>query len=634
MDACYSRNTVKHFPITALVDHEKTVQALAFSLISPDIRTVLICGPSGTGKSVAARAVVGMKPGLRIVEVPTGVTMEQLFGSIDMEAAVKEGRKKTSDSILRRADGGVLIADNINLLDPDILHALLNSVLEAEAVSETGGISASYSCDTLLIGTMNPDEGELDEHILDRFDLCVYTDGCAFPEDRREIISRVLRFEKDPLGLMSDFSASEDDIRTRISESCYDRVVIPEGFPSMIAEICESMHTEGHRGDISVLNALRASSAFEGRDVASVDDLKRAVFLCLQHRRRDAAPPPDKDDEPQSEPPDSSDEKEQHDDTSDGDAGQQKSDGRSESDGGGRSDGEGEEEGESSGDVSERIFGIGEQFKVADYIPPEGKGNRNRRSGRQDASRSKDKSGRKVGYVVPKGKVDDVALVASILTAAPHQPYREHNGLAIVLRNEDLRENVRIRRKGTTVLFVVDGSGSMGAHNRMVAVKGAILSMLNDAYQRRDKVGLVVFRGDSAEVVLPPTRSVLTAYRALAELPTGGRTPLAEGLRSGYEILRRDTESRLEPVMVVLTDGKGNVKGGGFNTAEEAIRNTAEVISEVPMRTIVVDTESGLIRFGKARDLASMMGSAYVVLEDLNAEVLSASVRAAIRTFE
>ncbi len=631
MDARYSGDAVKHFPITALVGHEKTVQALAFALLSPDIRTVLICGPSGTGKSVAARAVIGMKPGIRLVEVPTGVTMEQLLGSVDMETAIREGRREASDSILRRADGGVLIADNINLLDPDLLHTLLNSVQEME-VQEMGGFSAPYRCDTLLIGTMDPGEGELDEHILDRFDICVYTDGCAFPEDRREIVIRVLRYERDPFGLMSEFSAAEDDVRRRIVDSCYDSVEVPDGFPSMIAEICERMHTEGHRGDISVLNVLRASSAYEMRDVATVDDLKRAVFLCLQHRRHDAAPPPDENDPPPSESPDESDRTEQ--DDSSGNSSQQKSDGQSGSDGDGQTDYEGKENGASSGEASERTFGIGEQFKVANYIPPEGRNSRNRRSGRQDTSKSKDRFGRKVGYIIPKGKVDDISLIASILTAAPYQPYREHNGLAIVLRSEDLRENVRVRRKGTTVLFVVDGSGSMGAHNRMVAVKGAILSMLNDAYQRRDKVGLVVFRGDSAEVILPPTRSVLTAYRALADLPTGGRTPLVEGLRSGYEVLRRDAESRLEPVMVVLTDGKGNVKGGGFNTAEEAIRSTAEVISEVPMRTIVVDTESGLVRFGKARDLASMMGSAYIVLEDLNAEMLSASVKVAMGLFE
>ena len=618
------------FPISAVHKGDRIRQAISFGLISPDVHSILIRGPPGTGKSVAARGVSCITD-LRIVEIPVGTTREQLLGSVDIEFAVREGRRKVSDSILSRADGGIMIADNVNLLSSDILLEILDSLERGYYHGEVGGITSEGGVDSLLVATMDPDEGDLGEHILDRFDICVDVEPMSFQEDRREVIRRVLDFERDPVSFSRRYSEDDDAIRVRIDRSDCISVEVPDGFHSMISAICTEMHTEGHRGDVAVLNVMRASAAFDGREVVNRNDLKRAVMLCLQHRRRDMPPEaesePEPPEEPLEQPPD--DESQDRDQPPD-DQGEQVQSETQVSDG----DGDGDSEEGDGGQASERTFAVGEQFDVTDYIPPESRGSRNRRSGRQDTSISKDGSGRAVGYIIPRGKVRDVALVASIRAAAPYQLTRDHHGLAVVLENGDLRERVRVRRKGTTVLFVVDGSGSMGAQNRMVAVKGAILSMLTDAYRRRDSVGLVIFRGDGAETVLPPTRSVQIACRSLEALPTGGRTPLSSGLREGYRILRRDAESGLEPVMVVLTDGKGNVGDGSDRPASQVLSETAGVIADSGIRTIVVDTEVGLVRFGKALDLAAMMESSYVQLEDLNAEHLSASVRSALSLFK
>ena len=613
------------FPISAVHKGDHIRQAISFGLISPDIHSILIRGPPGTGKSVAARGIscITDRP---IVEIPVGITIEQVLGSIDIESAVKEGTRRVSESILSRSDGGVLIADNVNLLSSDMLLIILDSLERGFYHGEIGGVTSMGNLDSILIATMDPDEGDLGEHILDRFDICVDVEPMSFTEDRREVIRRVLDFERDPQFLIHRFSRDDLELRNRIEGSDYASVEVPEGFHTMVSEICTEMHIEGHRGDVAVMNVMRASAAFERRVVVNRNDLKRAVILCLQHRRRDLPPEAEAEPDPPEESSDQISDESPYDDQSKGDEAEQNQSESQAMDG----DGDGERDEGGDGQASERTFDIGEQFDVADYIPPESRFSRNHRSGRQDVSMSNDGSGRAVGYIIPRGKVRDVALVASIRAAAPYQLTRDHHGLAVVLENGDLRERVRVRRKGTTVLFVVDGSGSMGAQNRMVAVKGAILSMLNDAYRRRDSVGLVIFRGDGAETVLPPTRSVQIACRSLESLPTGGKTPLSSGLREGYRILCRDAESGLEPVMVVLTDGKGNVGDGSTRPASQVLSETVEVIADSGIRTIVVDTEAGLVRFGKALDLAVMMDSTYIQLEDLNAEHLSSSVRSAL----
>ena len=629
MDGQYPEESLTpHFPLSALVEGQQAIDAISCGLCSKDIHSILIVGPPGTGKSVAARAAAGISGGKHAVELPPNATREQIFGAVDLESALTSGKKVISDSIMKRADGNILIADNINLLAAGTLHTLLNYVQEGEVMSEMEGTSLRERCDTLLIGTMDPSDGQLDEHMLDRFDICIYMTGLERESDRMEVIRRRLSYEKDPAGFISGYEQAEKQLTYRIRSADPGSVKITTDYPKFITDICASMNVVGHRGDIAVLNTACALAALDGRLTAGMQDLKKAVDMCLQHRRHDDVPQPppppptpQEPEEPEDPPEEQEPPQEQQDNEQPPPHSEQEQQNSSEENE--ESPSEQEKEGE------EKIFGIGEEFRVADYIPPEKRTSRNTRSGRQDSSVSKDGTGRTIGYMIPFGKPRDISLTASIFVAAPKQKYRERKGMAIAITSDDLREKVRIRNKGTEVLFVVDGSGSMGAYSRMVAVKGAILSMLDDAYKKRDQVGLVVFRGKGAEEILPMTRSVYTAYQTLKEIPTGGKTPLNAGLRKGYEILKKAADSDTEPVMVIMTDGRGNVASDG-RTADAELKKITKVLSDSGIRIIVVDTETGLLTFGRARSLAMAMEATYLKLEDLNAEHLSSSIKTAL----
>jgi magnesium chelatase subunit D len=231
-------------------------------------------------------------------------------------------------------------------------------------------------------------------------------------------------------------------------------------------------------------------------------------------------------------------------------------------------------------------------------------------------SRSVGETGHPVGDRDAGGRTRDLALAATVRAAAPHQKKRGRERPGLVVRAQDLRENVREGREGNLIVFAVDASGSMAARKRMSAVKGAVLSLLSDAYQRRDKVALISFRGEGAHVMLPPTSSIELAASRLEDLPTGGRTPLAAGLAKADEVLRREglRDAGRRPMLVLLTDGRA--------TTGPDPREASVGLRALGVASFVVDTEEGHVRLGMAAEVADALGARCLRLEELRAESL------------
>ncbi len=628
-------------PFSSIVGNDGVKRALVCALSSPDLGSILICGPKGTGKSELANSVGGISGDRKIVVLPLNVTEDRLFGGMDVEKTLKDGKRAVSESVLMRAHGNNLMVENLNLFPEYLTHRIMNISETKFNTVEREGISYAHDCDFLLIATMNPEEGGISEHLLDRFDLCVFTSNIDDEAQREEVILRYLQMRDDPAGFLEIYSCRDAEIAEKISKSRartrFTRV--PLGYCEAISEVCNQLKVAGHRGDLSVMNAACALAALDDRDVANMDDLKIAVAMCLEHRRNDRDEPPEnRDEEPQEEPP----EEPPEDDDRDNHPEDDKSPQDNQSDNEPRED-ESEEQPQDDdcdlppppppeSDQQEQIFSIGDVFKVIDYMPNKEQVSDRDKSGKHTSSLSKDGRGKCIGFRIPKGKINDIALCASIRAAAPYQVIRDHSEMAIVLKKEDLREKVRKVRKGNDILFLVDGSGSIGAQKRMVAVKGAILSMLKDAYQKRDEIGMAVFRGNRAEELLPLTKSVLKAYKTLADIPTGGRTPLTHGLLKGYDILKSSTSEGSRPTMVILSDGRCNVAYTKGKRPIDEMLETASSLSGTNIRFVVIDTEFGNLKFGLALELCRALNGTYLRLEDLNAEYIERSVKMAMRS--
>ncbi len=284
---------MRQLPLACMVDMDDVIDGVCCLMSSDDVRTMLICGPSGTGKSVAARGVSRLFPGKRQVEVPVNVTVESLYGSVDLEVAIDTGGCVRSDSIFSRADGGVIVVDNANLMDEGTLFAIVETVSEGVARAEVGGLSSDYICDSRLICTMNPDEGAIPQHIMDRFDICVFTGNTDSEASRRHVMALNLTNDVDPDSVDRLASGREDMIRSRVESARSRTPRVPEDYPEMISRICSEMHVEGHRGDVAVLNVALALTALDGSDVAGMEHLRKAVRMCLEHRRRDESKEPE-----------------------------------------------------------------------------------------------------------------------------------------------------------------------------------------------------------------------------------------------------------------------------------------------------------------------------------------------------
>ncbi|MBN3928537.1 putative cobaltochelatase [Streptomyces verrucosisporus] len=654
--------------------------ALLLNAVSPAVGGVLVRGEKGTAKSTAVRALAALMPPVetvpgcrfscdprrldpacpdgpheagpgesrpaRMVELPVGASEDRLVGSLDIERALAEGVKAFEPGLLAQAHRGVLYVDEVNLLQDFLIDSLLDAAAMGVVHIEREGVSVRHSSRFLLVGTMNPEEGELRPQLLDRFGLTVEVAASRETGERMEVVRRRLAYEEDPAAFAARWAGEESGLRERIAaaRALLPKVRLGDTALRQIAATCAAFEVDGMRADIVMARTATALAAWAGRTDVTAEDVRRAALLALPHRRRRNpfdAPGLDEekldetlrqnggtgdgtDDDPDPDGPDGG---------GDGGGGQPPQDGSPEPADTpepslpGQSRGE-EDTGPEQGDERSGGQGGGEQaparagepFRARSlHVPGVGEGTAGRRS------RARTAQGRTTGARRPRGALSRLHLAATVRAAAPHQRARGRSGPGLLVRREDLREAVREGRESNLVLFVVDASGSMAARRRMGAVKGAVLSLLLDAYQRRDKVGLVSFRGSGAEVALPPTSSVEAAAARLESLPTGGRTPLAAGLLRARDVLRterlRDPSRR--PLLVAVTDGRAT---GGPQPVVRA-RQAARLLAADGTASVVVDCESGPVRLGLAGDLAAGLGGPAVTLEELRADAVTGLVR-------
>jgi magnesium chelatase subunit D len=661
------------YPFTAIVGQERMKKALVLNLINPKIGGVLIRGEKGTAKSTAVRALANLLPEIEVVEgckfkcdpdhqnelceecleklnngnlrvsrikmkvvdLPVSATEDRVVGTLDIEHAIKTGEKRFEAGVLAMAHRGILYVDEINLLDDHLVDVLLDSAAMGINTIEREGISYSHPANFVLVGTMNPEEGELRPQLLDRFGLCVDVKGINDVSRRVELIKYRLSYEADPEAFAAKWKDAETELCGQIlnAKQLLSEVTISDDLLELISQICVDMGVDGHRADITMMKTSITLAAFNGRGDVCEEDVKEAAELVLSHRMRrkpfdSHSDKQDKLDESIENHREKQKEKEKNKQEQQKQERKEKPDKPHEHPEAQRSEGtQSQSEGQPDAS-SETIFALGESYQIKQLTPEFLRADR-KGAGRRSKTLTSSRQGRYIKSAIPHEKTTDLAFDATLRAAAPYQLAREKNGNSIAVHESDFRKKIREKKIGNLVLFVVDASGSMGARQRMVASKGAVLSMLMDAYQKRDKVGLIAFKGDSAELLLPPTSSIELAQKYLQEMPTGGKTPLSRGLVKGYEVikteLRRDPDTC--PFMVLISDGRANVSMSGEPPLQE-IKTVASRLKEEGIQSAVIDTESSMIKFGLAQQISTALGAAYFTLENLKADSIVNAVRA------
>jgi len=539
-----------------------------------------------------------------------GASTDRLAGTLDIEKALSEGRKAFEPGLLTAAHRGILYVDEVNLLSDHLVDLLLDVAAMGVNHVEREGVSVRHPSRFMLVGTMNPEEGELRPQLLDRFGITVEVAGSPDPADRVEVVRRRLRYETAPQEFSGEWSSVDAKLAASV-ESARLRlpgVSLDEDNLFRISTLCAELGVDGLRGDLVTAKTARTLAAWDARNEVVLDDVKRAALLALSHRRRRGP-----FEQPGMDPEDlenvlSEDRPDPPDDPGGGSIGPATSENDREVSSSVRDP----EPSEAHKGAGERSHAASEPFDpVRLEVTEKGKGGP---LGRR--SRVSGETGHPVADRENGGRPRDVALAATVRAAAPHQRARGGEGPGIEVRTCDLRQNVREGREGNLILFLVDASGSMAARKRMSAVKGAVLSLLNDAYQRRDKVALISFRGEGARILLPPTSSVGLATSRLEDLPTGGRTPLAAGIEKAADVLKREElrDRERRPLLVLLTDGR--------STAGPDPQVAAARMRSLEATSFVVDTEEGYVKLGMAGELAGAMGARCLRLEDLRADSL------------
>ena len=633
------------FPFSAVVGQEDIKKALLWNIVNPAIGGVLICGEKGTAKSTLVRGLCNLTENVKLVEIPLNVTEDRLIGSIDFHHAVKFGEKKFEYGLLKRANGNILYIDEVNLLSDHIVKSLLDVAASGINFVEREGVSFSHESKFILAGSMNPEEGTLRPQFLDRFGLYVEVQSEKDVRKRVEIMRRRMEFENNPLDFAIAYQKQNAQLAKHIlqARNSLEQVCVTENTMQFAAVLSKEAGCAGHRAELILIETARAIAAWNFRKTININDLKEASRFVLPHRTRQdqekqqtSAVSPEEDQLPYNENNDFNQTKEDSVPT-DFEQEQLESIQNTENQPTGQESTSSNEDNDATDfhsprtEDSELIDAPDGMYDVAKWLFERSRQTIRSGSGKRSLVKTSSNQGRYVKSRISNGKKKDIAFDATIRAAAPYQRFREKNGMALAVTQEDIREKVREKRIGNTILFVVDASGSMGANKRMQSVKGAILSLLNDAYQKRDKVGMIAFRKQSAELILGITRSIDLAQKELTSLPTGGRTPLEEGLNLACDVVKaaRIKDRKMLPVIVLVSDGKATYSKNSNDPFQAALNSAARVKAE-KIKAVVIDADESFIRLRLSEKIADAMGADLFEIDDLRVQNLISSVKMSI----